>query len=90
MNTILLKPDQVAEALPIGKTKTYALIANRQIPSIRIGGKRARPDRIAAALDRRAHQGGCDVRLVAGSCICRKSPPVHGPNKRKNTNDRSE
>ena len=38
MEHLLLKPDQVAEALAIGKTKTYALIVEGRIPSLRIGG----------------------------------------------------
>jgi excisionase family DNA binding protein len=38
MENMLLKPEQVAEALAIGRTKTYALLAEGRIPSIRIDG----------------------------------------------------
>jgi excisionase family DNA binding protein len=35
---ILLRPDEVALCLGIGRSKTYALINSQDIPSIRIGG----------------------------------------------------
>ena len=35
---ILLRPAEVAAALGIGRSKTYALIAGGTIPSLRIGG----------------------------------------------------
>lgn len=37
MDKILLTPTETAEALRIGRTKVYALIASGQLPSIRIG-----------------------------------------------------
>jgi excisionase family DNA binding protein len=38
MEKMLLKPDEVAAALAIGRSKAYALISDGVIPSIRIGG----------------------------------------------------
>ena len=35
---LLLRPPEVAEALGIGRSKAYELIASGEIPSIRIGG----------------------------------------------------
>jgi excisionase family DNA binding protein len=37
MERLLLSPDQVAEALGIGRSRTYALIAQGDLPSIRVG-----------------------------------------------------
>ena len=42
MNTsteeLLLRPDEVAHLLKIGRSKTYAMINSHEIPSIRMGG----------------------------------------------------
>jgi len=35
---LLLRPDEVALRLGIGRSKTYALINSQDIPSLRIGG----------------------------------------------------
>jgi excisionase family DNA binding protein len=35
---ILLRPAEAAAAMGISRTKTYELIARREIPSVRIGG----------------------------------------------------
>ena len=35
---LTLRPAEVAQALSIGRTKTYSLIASGVIPSVRIGG----------------------------------------------------
>jgi excisionase family DNA binding protein len=38
MNKLLLRPDEAAEAIGVGRSKIYALIASGDLPSIRIGG----------------------------------------------------
>jgi prophage regulatory protein len=38
MDKLLLTPKEVAEQLGLGRTKTYALLASGEIPSVRIGG----------------------------------------------------
>jgi excisionase family DNA binding protein len=35
--TLLLKPTEVAEQLRISRAKTYALIASKEIPSVKVG-----------------------------------------------------
>ena len=35
---LLLRPDEAAEAIGVGRSKIYALIASGDLPSIRIGG----------------------------------------------------
>ena len=37
---ILLTPEEAAQALGIGRTKLYALLATAKLPSVRIGGSR--------------------------------------------------
>ncbi len=37
MEKLLLKPDEAAEMLGIGRSKIYELLANETIPSIRLG-----------------------------------------------------
>ena len=37
MEKLLLRPDEVAETLGIGRTRAYALICSGVIPSMRIG-----------------------------------------------------
>ena len=37
MEKIFAKPEEAADALGIGRSKTYALIASGVIPSVRIG-----------------------------------------------------
>jgi excisionase family DNA binding protein len=39
---LVLKPDEVAQMLSIGRSKVYALIASGELPSIRIGKKGVR------------------------------------------------
>lgn len=43
MNKLLLKPEEVAEVLSIGRTKIYALMADGQLASVRIGNSRRIP-----------------------------------------------
>jgi excisionase family DNA binding protein len=38
MEPMLLKPDEVAQALAIGRSKAYALISDGIIPSVRLQG----------------------------------------------------
>ena len=40
MNKLLLKPEEAAEVLSIGRTKLYALMAEGQLASVRIGNSR--------------------------------------------------
>ena len=37
MGTLLMRPDEVKEALGLGRTKTYELIASGKLPVVRIG-----------------------------------------------------
>jgi excisionase family DNA binding protein len=37
METLLLKPAEVAEQLRISRAKTYTLIASKDIPSVKVG-----------------------------------------------------
>lgn len=43
MNKLLLKPEEAAEALSIGRTKVYELMAEGQLTSVRIGNSRRIP-----------------------------------------------
>jgi len=43
MDKLLLTPEEVAEVLSIGRTKVYALIANGDLVSVRIGNSRRVP-----------------------------------------------
>ena len=38
MDKILLRPSEVAEAVGVGRSKVYELIASGAIPSVRLGG----------------------------------------------------
>ena len=38
MDKLLLRPIEAAEALGIGRSKTYELLSSGRLPSIRIGG----------------------------------------------------
>lgn len=38
MDKLLLTPKEVSELLGLGRTKTYALLASGEVPSVRIGG----------------------------------------------------
>lgn len=57
MEKILLTPKECAEALSIGRTRMYSMLAQSQLPSVRIGRSIRVP---VAALERwvEAHQGG--------------------------------
>lgn len=50
---LMLRPGEVAEALGIGRSKAYELIAAGEIPSIRLGGSVRVPlDALRAWIDR--------------------------------------
>jgi excisionase family DNA binding protein len=38
MDRLLLRPVEAAEAIGIGRSKLYALLASGELPSVRIGG----------------------------------------------------
>lgn len=38
MEKLLLRPSEAAEAIGVGRSKAYALIASGELPSIKIGG----------------------------------------------------
>jgi len=38
MDTLLLKPDEAAAWLRVGRSKLYALLKSGDLPSVRIGG----------------------------------------------------
>jgi excisionase family DNA binding protein len=53
MNRLLLRPVEAAEAIGIGRSKVYALLASGELPSIRIGGSiRVPVDHLRAWIDR--------------------------------------
>lgn len=37
METLLLRPDEAARLLGVGRSKIYALLASGEVPSIRVG-----------------------------------------------------
>jgi excisionase family DNA binding protein len=43
VDKLLLKPDEAAEVLPIGRTKVYELIGTGELASVRIGAWRRVP-----------------------------------------------
>ena len=54
MNKLLLRPAEAAEAIGIGRSKVYDLIASGDLPSIRIGGSvRVPVDELKAWIARR-------------------------------------
>lgn len=56
-NRLMLRPAEVADAIGICRSKTYELIAARQIPSIRVGGcVRVPVDALRAWIDRQLEQ----------------------------------
>ena len=53
--TLLLKPAEVAEQLRISRAKTYTLIANKDIPSVKVGSSvRVSTEALRAWIDRKA------------------------------------
>lgn len=43
MNPLLLTPEEVAEALHVGRTKVYDLLRSRTLASVKVGGSRRIP-----------------------------------------------
>jgi excisionase family DNA binding protein len=53
MDRLLLRPVEAAEAIGIGRSKVYELLASGELPSIRIGGSvRVPVDALRAWIDR--------------------------------------
>lgn len=61
MSEIMLKPNEVAATLAIGRTKAYALIASGTIPSLRLGGAIRVPRAALEAWIMRQMRGGQEV-----------------------------
>ena len=54
MDKLLLRPVEAAEAIGIGRSKIYELLASGELPSIRIGSSvRVPVDALRAWIDRR-------------------------------------
>ncbi|MFE7559067.1 helix-turn-helix domain-containing protein [Kitasatospora sp. NPDC057500] len=52
---VLLKPEEAAEMLRIGRSKLYELLAARELTSIKIGrSRRIRPADVVAYIERQA------------------------------------
>lgn len=43
MEKLLLRPEEVAEALSVGRTKVYELMGSGDLRSVRVGGSRRVP-----------------------------------------------
>jgi excisionase family DNA binding protein len=55
MEQMLLRPMEAAEAIGIGRSKIYELLASGELPSIRIGGSvRVPVDKLREWIDRKA------------------------------------
>lgn len=55
MERLLLKPEEAATALGLGRSKTYELLARGALPSIRLGGRlRVPADSLRAWISRAA------------------------------------
>jgi excisionase family DNA binding protein len=59
MDRILLRPIEAAEAIGIGRSKVYELLASGELPSIRIGGSvRVPVDALRAWIERQLEARG--------------------------------
>ncbi len=59
MDRLLLRPIEAAEAIGIGRSKVYELLASGELPSIRIGGSvRVPVDALRAWIDRQLADAG--------------------------------
>jgi excisionase family DNA binding protein len=55
MDKLLLRPVEAAEAIGIGRSKVYELLASGELPSIRIGGSVRVPlDKLRDWIDRKS------------------------------------
>jgi excisionase family DNA binding protein len=60
---LLLRVEEVARALAIGRSKVYELIASGQLPSITIGSARRIPtEALRKWIAQQADSGGCNER----------------------------
>ncbi len=64
MDRILLRPMEVAEAIGVGRSKVYELLASGALPSIRIGGRVRVP--VAELREWIDRQAGTRSRATAG------------------------
>jgi excisionase family DNA binding protein len=39
MDRLLLRPDEAAELIGIGRSKVYEMLATGELPSVRVGGR---------------------------------------------------
>jgi excisionase family DNA binding protein len=59
MDKLLLRPIEAAEAIGIGRSKVYELLASGELPSIRIGSSVRVPiDRLREWIDRKGIERG--------------------------------
>ena len=53
MDRLLLRPVEAAEAIGVGRSKVYAMLASGELPSVRIGGSvRVPVEALRAWIDR--------------------------------------
>ena len=57
MDRLLLRPAEAAEAIGIGRSKVYELLASGDLPSIRVGGVHSRAGDRVACVDRAPTRG---------------------------------
>ncbi len=58
MEKLLLRPTEAADAIGVGRSKVYELLASGELPSIRIGGSIRVPlDKLRDWIDRKASDG---------------------------------
>ena len=61
MDRILLRPVEAAEAIGIGRSKVYELLASGELPSVRIGSSiRVPVDRLRQWIDRKSETSKLD------------------------------
>ena len=64
MNKLLLTPEEAAEVLSIGRTKVYALMADGDLISVRIGNSRRVPlDAVSEFVARLEDEARAETRL---------------------------
>jgi excisionase family DNA binding protein len=75
MDRLLLRPVEAAETLGVSRSRIYELIAQGELPSIRIGGS------VRVPVD--ALRDWIDVQLGAGDELPVSPPPTPAPKARK-------
>jgi excisionase family DNA binding protein len=64
MNKLLLTPEEAAEVLSIGRTKVYALMADGDLISVRIGNSRRVPlEAVSEFVERLEDEARAETRL---------------------------